>query len=190
MIRAEKLTGTAGELFTAFELTMLGIECDLIKQDGTDVVAVKGDGVLLAQRIEVKTATSVDKKKCYCFSTSKGKPKRPYTKFDCDIIALVALPQRNIQFMSVESLPGLTKKEIAITRKQDVLTIRGDREIELEEGQEFKRQERKSGAFMRSFALPEGSDALKITATFRNGVLTVQLPLHHEDEQSTHIPVQ
>jgi len=110
MIRAEKLTGTAGELFTAFELTMLGIECDLIKQDGTDVVAVKGDGVLLAQRIEVKTATSVDKKKCYCFSTSKGNPKRPYTKFDCDIIALVALPQRNIQFMSVESLPGLTKK--------------------------------------------------------------------------------
>jgi HSP20 family protein len=90
----------------------------------------------------------------------------------------------------VMDLPGLTKKEIAITRKQDVLTIRGDREIELQEGQEFKRQERKSGAFMRSFALPEGSDASKITATFRNGVLTVQLPLHHEDEQSTHIPVQ
>ena len=34
MRRSEKLTGTAGELFTAFELTMLGIECDLIKQDG------------------------------------------------------------------------------------------------------------------------------------------------------------
>ena len=63
MRRSEKLTGTAGELLTAFELTMLGIECDLIKQDGTDVVAVKGDGVLMAQRIEVKTATFVDKKK-------------------------------------------------------------------------------------------------------------------------------
>ena len=79
MRRSEKLIGTAGELFTAFELTMLGIECDLIKQDGTDVVAVKGDGVFMAQRIEVKTATFIDKKKCYCFSTSKGKPKRPYT---------------------------------------------------------------------------------------------------------------
>src|SRR6056300_506415 len=110
MRRSEKLVGTAGELFTAFELTMLGIECDLIKQDGTDVVAVKGDGVFMAQRIEVKTATFVDKKKCYCFSTSKGKPKRPYTKYDCDIIALVALPQRRIQFMSVGSLPGVTKK--------------------------------------------------------------------------------
>ena len=34
MRRSEKLIGTAGELFTAFELTMLGIECDLIKQVG------------------------------------------------------------------------------------------------------------------------------------------------------------
>ena len=110
MRRSEKLIGTAGELFTAFELTMLGIECDLIKQDGTDVVAVKGDGILMAQRIEVKTSTYVDKKKCYSFSTSKGKPKRPYTKYDCDIIALVALPERNIQFIPVESIPGVTKK--------------------------------------------------------------------------------
>ena len=108
--RAEKLIGTAGELFTAFELTMLGVECDLVKQDGTDVVAIKGDGIFLAQRIEVKTATYIDKKKCYCFSTSKGNPKRAYTKDDCDILALVSLPQRNIQFMPVGCLPGVTKK--------------------------------------------------------------------------------
>jgi hypothetical protein len=119
MRRTEKLIGTAGELFTAFELTMLGVECDLIKQDGTDVVAVKGDGVFMAQRIEVKTATYVDKKKCYSFSTSKGNPKRHYTKLDCDIIALVALPQRKIQFMSVESLPGVTKKVHVNTFEHD-----------------------------------------------------------------------
>jgi len=119
MRRSEKLTGTAGELFTAFELTMLGVECDLIKQDGTDVVAVKGDGILMAQRIEVKTSTYVDKKKCYSFSTSKGKPKRPYTKYDCDIIALVALPERNIQFIPVGLLPGQTKKVHINTFRND-----------------------------------------------------------------------
>ena len=41
----------------AFELTMLGVQCDLVKQDGTDVVAIKGFDVPVAQRIEVKTST-------------------------------------------------------------------------------------------------------------------------------------
>ena len=115
MRRTEKLIGTAGELFTAFELTMLGVECDLIKQDGTDVVAVKGDGVFMAQRIEVKTSTHTNENykkngKQYSFTTSKGNPKRPYTKEDCDILALVCLPERKIQFLPVGMVRGVTKK--------------------------------------------------------------------------------
>ena len=134
--RAEKLTGTAGELFTAFELTMLGVECDLIKQDGTDVVAVKGDGLFMAQRIEVKTATFVDKKHCYCFSTSKGKPKRGYTKDDCDILALVSLPQRNIQFLPVGYLPGITKKIHINTFENDRNLIKRSWEYSLKKSME------------------------------------------------------
>ena len=118
-IREQKLIGTAGELFTAFELTMIGVQCDLIKQDGTDVVAVKGKNVHLAQRIEVKTSTYVDDKKCYSFSTSKGGQKRAYTKQDCDIIALVALPERKIQFISVGSHKGMTKKVHVNTFRND-----------------------------------------------------------------------
>jgi len=121
-LREHKLIGTAGELFTAFELTMMGVQCDLIKQDGTDVVAVKGNKVLLAQRIEVKTSTYVDEKKCYSFSVSKGGKKRRYTKEDCDIIALVALPERTIQFFSVGSISGITKKV-------HINTFRNDKDI-------------------------------------------------------------
>lgn len=115
-IRSEKLTGTAGELFAAFELTMLGVQCDLVKQDGTDVVAIKGFGVPIAQRIEVKTSTHTNanyKKngQQYSFTTSKGNnPKRPYTKEDCDILALVCLPERKIQFLPVGMCRGVTKK--------------------------------------------------------------------------------
>tara|TARA_B110000285_G_C15121423_1_gene617405 strand:- start:107 stop:565 length:459 start_codon:yes stop_codon:yes gene_type:complete len=118
-IRAHKLIGTAGELFTAFELTMIGVQCDLVKQDGTDVVAIKGNKVLLAQRIEVKTSTYVDEKKCYSFSVSKGGKKRRYTKEDCDIIALVALPERKIQFISVGLIRGITKKVHINTFRND-----------------------------------------------------------------------
>jgi len=115
-IRSEKLTGTAGELFAAFELTMLGVQCDLVKQDGTDVVAIKGFDVPIAQRIEVKTSTHTNEKykkngKQYSFTTSKGNsPKRPYTKEDCDILALVCLPERKIQFLPVGMCRGVTKK--------------------------------------------------------------------------------
>ena len=114
-IRSEKLTGTAGELFAAFELTMLGVQCDLVKQDGTDVVAIKGFDVPVAQRIEVKTSTHTNanyKKngKQYSFTTSKGNPKRAYTKEDCDILALVCLPERKIQFLPVGMCRGVTKK--------------------------------------------------------------------------------
>ena len=114
-IRTEKLTGTAGELFAAFELTMLGVQCDLVKQDGTDVVAIKGFGVPIAQRIEVKTSTHTNEKykkggKQYSFTTSKGSPKRAYTKEDCDILALVCLPERKIQFLPVGMVRGVTRK--------------------------------------------------------------------------------
>ena len=114
-IRSEKLTGTAGELFAAFELTMLGVQCDLVKQDGTDVVAIKGFGVPIAQRIEVKTSTHTNEKykkggKQYSFTTSKGSPKRAYTKEDCDILALVCLPERKIQFLPVGMVRGVTRK--------------------------------------------------------------------------------
>ena len=90
----------------------------------------------------------------------------------------------------VMDLPGLTKKEIAITRKQNVLTVRGEREVMLADGEQYKRNERKSGAFMRSFAIPEEADASSITASFRNGVLTIQLPMDSTNEETTHIPVQ
>ena len=90
----------------------------------------------------------------------------------------------------VMDLPGLTKKEIAITRKQNVLTLRGEREVMLADGEQYKRNERKSGAFMRSFAIPEEADASNITASFRNGVLTIQLPMDSTNEDTTHIPVQ
>ena len=113
-------------------------------------------------------------------SSSKAKDFRP----EADLI--VSEKSLNI----VMDLPGLTKKEIAITRKQNVLTVRGDREVMLADGEQYKRNERKSGAFMRSFAIPEEADASNITASFRNGVLTIQLPMDSTNEDTTHIPVQ
>jgi len=111
-IRGEKIIGSAGEAFTVFTLNMLGVECDLVKQDGTDIVATKSihGNLLVAQRIEVKTATFFSDKNLYSFSTSKGGDKRPYTKEDCDILALCAVRQKSVLFFNVEKLSTVTKK--------------------------------------------------------------------------------
>jgi HSP20 family protein len=44
--------------------------------------------------------------------------------------------------------------------------------------------ERHYGSFQRYFALPDGVDADKIAATFKNGVLTVALPKTAEAQKS------
>ena len=63
----------------------------------------------------MKTSTHTNEKykkggKLYSFTTSKGSPKRAYTKEDCDILALVCLPERKIQFLPVGMVRGVTKK--------------------------------------------------------------------------------
>ena len=55
------MIGTAGEAFVVYALSMMGVECSLVKQDGTDIIACKSidDSLLVPQRIEVKTRTFI-----------------------------------------------------------------------------------------------------------------------------------
>ena len=78
-------------------------------------------------------------------------------------------------------LPGLTKDDVSIEIKDNVLTISGERKDETEEKADgFYRVERAFGAFSRSLALPEGIDADRVTADFTNGVLEVRIPKPEE----------
>jgi HSP20 family protein len=102
---------------------------------------------------------------------------------DCDIL------ESEDEYKILLDLPGLAKKEIGIALKNNVLTVKGEREITAGEGEEFKRQERKRGAFARSFALPENVNSAEISANFRNGVLTVSMPKSDKLKDTTSIPV-
>lgn len=102
---------------------------------------------------------------------------------DCDIV------ESENEFKILLDLPGLSKKEIGIALKDNVLTVKGEREITVGEDEEFKRQERKRGAFARSFAVPQNVNAAEIQANFRNGVLTVSMPKSDALKDSQSIPV-
>lgn len=78
-------------------------------------------------------------------------------------------------------LPDMTREDIDITIDNGTLTIRGEKKLSSEVKEEqFRRIERRYGSFSRSFSLPQTVDAAKVAAEYKNGVLTVRLPLREE----------
>jgi len=71
-------------------------------------------------------------------------------------------------------LPGMTKKDISINIREQLLSISGKRESKSDN---LYRQERNFGSFSRSFNLPDEVNVEKIDAKFKEGVLTINLPL-------------
>jgi HSP20 family protein len=89
-------------------------------------------------------------------------------------------------------LPGLEEKDIELSLNENVLSLKGEKKTESEEeGKNFYRRERTSGAFYREIELPAEIEAAKVAATFKNGVLTVTLPKSEKaKEESRRIPVK
>ena len=78
-------------------------------------------------------------------------------------------------------IPGMSKDDIDITVENFTLTIRGEKKTEeTVKDEQFHRVERSYGTFMRSFALPHTVDSNNVAAEYKNGVLTVKLPIREE----------
>jgi HSP20 family protein len=74
-------------------------------------------------------------------------------------------------------LPGIDPKEVAISIVGNELRIEGERkQEEKKEEKDYFYQEVAYGKFARTIALPEGVDADKIKANYKNGVLEITVP--------------
>ncbi len=74
-------------------------------------------------------------------------------------------------------LPGLHEKDISVLYEDGVLHINAQKHEEQEnEGNEYYRKEIRSGLYSRSFQLPDAIDADAVSASFKDGVLTVEVP--------------
>ena len=90
------------------------------------------------------------------------------------------LYQNNDNLVAVVEVPGMRKEDIEISLHDDTLTIAGERKHEGGNGDKAERTERYVGKFRRSVTLPIRVNADKITATYRDGILTVTLPKAEE----------
>jgi HSP20 family protein len=81
------------------------------------------------------------------------------------------------------AVPGIDKKDLKIDINEDVLTISHETKNEVEENQDgYKRKEFSYSSFCRSFYVPDNVNAEKIGATYKDGILTVELPKNEEEK--------
>lgn len=83
-------------------------------------------------------------------------------------------------------LPGLKQDAIDLRVDGDELIVEGERKMEREQpGERYHRVERSFGRFQRAFHVPSDADRESVHATYRDGLLRVELPLEGAGQRGT-----
>jgi len=82
--------------------------------------------------------------------------------------------------------PGLRKKDFSININNNILTVSGQKENNIEEDQmDYSRVEYNYSSFTRSFTLPDDIVEDEIEANYDGGVLSITLPKDIQSSGST-----
>jgi HSP20 family protein len=88
----------------------------------------------------------------------------------------VDISETDKEFTIKAEIPDVKKDDVKVSIDKGVLTIKGEKKLEKEEkGKKFHRVECQYGSFTRSFTLPDNVDESAIKASFKDGVLNVQI---------------
>jgi HSP20 family protein len=112
-------------------------------------------------------------------------PTRPAESLADWTPALDAHEDKDKYTVSVE-VPGLKKEDINVSVHDGVLTVSGERKNEktVKEGT-VHRTERFYGKFSRSVSLPTAVRSDKVSAVYKDGILTVEIPKAEEAKPKT-----
>jgi HSP20 family protein len=89
----------------------------------------------------------------------------------------VDLSEDEKSYVVTAELPGVGKDDVTVELHEDVLTIRGEKKSEREEKKDRSHWvERSYGSFARSFTLPPTAQAEELKASFKDGVLRIEIP--------------
>lgn len=101
-------------------------------------------------------------------------------------LRLAVFEKENKYFVRA-AVPGIEPNDLDISIENGVLTIRGEfkQEQELNEAKVYRR-EYAYGTFSRSVRLPENADIEKVDAEFKNGFVTITIPVIEEEKPKAH----
>jgi len=99
----------------------------------------------------------------------------------CDWRPIVDIYDTEKAIIINAELPGLSRDDITLGVKENILTLKGERKADNEVKEEnYYRQERCFGTFERAFTLPGTVDFEKIKANFKDGILMIEIPKPEE----------
>jgi HSP20 family protein len=92
---------------------------------------------------------------------------------------------------TIVELPGIDEKDIEVLLTEDSLIIKGEKKEEKEVKGDYCRTERTHGQFIRVIQLPQEIDTAKVEARFKNGVLSIDMPIREEVKaKGTKVPIK
>ena len=96
---------------------------------------------------------------------------------------MVDIYEANEGIVIQADLPGVKKEDVSVEVKENILTIKGERKVDpTTKDEQYYRRERSCGTFQRAFTLRYLIAPDKIKASFKNGVLKVEIPKPEEEK--------
>jgi HSP20 family protein len=92
----------------------------------------------------------------------------------------VDVAEENDRILVKVEAPGVDEKDLRVSFEDGLLTISGERQFERRDTRNYHRIERAYGSFTRTFSLPRSVKADEIVASYRNGVLEIEIPKKEE----------
>src|SRR3981189_2430413 len=96
-----------------------------------------------------------------------------------NLVPRLDVTETDKEIVITAEMPGLERKDVEISIDDDILTIRGEKKAEVQEGDKDKNYqvaEGSYGVFLRCIQLPPGIDPSSIQAVMSNGVLKITIP--------------
>lgn len=118
------------------------------------------------------------------FGLGRGSP-------DWSFNPAIDVRQHNGNLEILAELPGMSKDDVKVECTDEGVIIQGEKKREQESNEGgWHRTERSYGSFYRMIPLPEGVDAEKAKAEFKNGVLEIRIPINEQQMKSRQIPIE
>ncbi len=96
---------------------------------------------------------------------------------------VVDIKETKDDYVIAAEVPGMSKDDIKLSVEDNTLTIKGEKKEEKKEKDEnFHRVERRYGSFQRSFNLDTPIETENISASCKDGILTIHLPKKEESK--------
>ena len=106
-----------------------------------------------------------------------GVPQRGDSGEEAEWLPAVDVAEMKNEFVVNVEAPGMDPKDFDISLSKGMLTITGEKKQDrVEKEENYHLIERRHGTFSRSISLPQEVEDDKISASYKNGVLTVTLP--------------